>query len=63
MALSAQQEKDITEMAAGLRRSIAALEALKDGVDRSATIADEKQQLASLEKQLPKPASATPTKS
>ena len=63
MALSAQQEKDVTEMAAGLRRSIAALEALKDGVDRSATIADEKQQLASLEKQLPKPAPATPTKS
>lgn len=63
MALSAQQEKDVTEMAAGLRRSIAALEALKDGVDRSATIAAEKQQLASLEKQLPKPAPATPTKS
>ena len=63
MALSAQQEKDVTEMAAGLRRSIAALEALKDGVNRSATIADEKQQLASLEKQLPKPAPATPTKS
>jgi len=63
MALSAQQEKDITEMAAGLRRSIAALEALKDGVNRSATIADEKQQLSSLEKQLPKPAPATPTKS
>ena len=50
-------------MAAGLRRSIAALEALKDGVNRSATIADEKQQLSSLEKQLPKPAPATPTKS
>lgn len=50
-------------MAAGLRSSIAALEALKDGVDRSATIASEKQQLASLEKQLPKPAPATPTKS
>jgi transcriptional regulator of NAD metabolism len=63
MALSAQQEKDVTEMAAGLRRSIAALEALKDGVNRSATIADEKQQLTSLEKQLPKPAPATPTKS
>lgn len=63
MTLSAQQEKDVTEMAAGLRRSIAALEALKDGVNRSATIADEKQQLASLEKQLPKPAPATPTKS
>jgi hypothetical protein len=63
MALSAQQEKDVTEMAAGLRRSIAALEALKDGVNRSATISDEKQQLASLEKQLPKPAPATPTKS
>jgi hypothetical protein len=62
MALSAQQEKDVTEMAAGLRRSIAALESLKDNVDRSATIADEKQQLASLEKQLPKPAPATPTK-
>ena len=63
MTLSAQQEKDVTEMAAGLRRSIAALEALKDGVNRSATISDEKQQLASLEKQLPKPAPATPTKS
>ena len=63
MALSAQQEKDVQEMAAGLRRSIAALEALKDGVNRSATISDEKQQLASLEKQLPKPAPATPTKS
>ena len=63
MTLSAQQEKDVTEMAAGLRRSIAALEALKDGVNRSATIADEKQQLTSLEKQLPKPAPATPTKS
>jgi len=50
-------------MAAGLRASIAALEALKDNVDRSATIADEKQQLASLEKQLSKPAPATPTKS
>jgi len=63
MALSAQQEKDAQEMAAGLRRSIAALESLKDGVDRSATISAEKQQLASLEKQLPKPAPATPTKS
>ena len=63
MTLSAQQEKDVTEMAAGLRRSIAALEALKDGVNRSSTIADEKQQLDSLEKQLPKPAPATPTKS
>ena len=63
MTLSAQQEKDVTEMAAGLRRSIAALEALKDGVNRSATIADEKQQLTSLEKQLPKPAPTTPTKS
>ena len=50
-------------MAAGLRASIAALEALKDNVDRSATIADEKQQLVSLEKQLSKPAPATPTKS
>lgn len=63
MALSSQQETQLREMAAGLRDSIAALEALKDGVDRSATIADEKQQLASLEKQLPKPAPATPTKS
>jgi hypothetical protein len=63
MALSSQQETQIREMAAGLRASIAALEALKDNVDRSATIADEKQQLASLEKQLPKPAPATPTKS
>ena len=62
MALSAQQERDFIEMAAGLRRSIAALEAMKDNVDRSAAIADEKQQLASLEKQLPKPAPATPTK-
>ena len=62
MALSAQQEKAALEMAEGLRRSISALEAMKDGVDRSATIADEKQQLASLEKQLPKPAPATPTK-
>jgi len=63
MALSSQQENQLREMAAGLRTSIAALEALKDNVDRSATIADEKQQLASLEKQLPKPAPATPTKS
>jgi hypothetical protein len=63
MALSSQQEIQLREMAAGLRSSIAALEALKDNVDRSATIADEKQQLASLEKQLPKPAPATPTKS
>jgi hypothetical protein len=63
MALSSQQENQLREMAAGLRASIAALEALKDNVDRSATIADEKQQLASLEKQLPKPAPATPTKS
>lgn len=63
MALSSQQETQLREMAAGLRSSIAALEALKDNVDRSATIADEKQQLASLEKQLPKPAPATPTKS
>ena len=63
MALSSQQENQLREMAAGLRSSIAALEALKDNVDRSATIADEKQQLASLEKQLPKPAPATPTKS
>jgi hypothetical protein len=62
MALSSQQENQLREMAAGLRASIAALEALKDNVDRSATIADEKQQLASLEKQLPKPAPATPTK-
>jgi len=63
MALSSQQENQLREMAAGLRTSIAALEALKDNVDRSATIATEKQQLASLEKQLPKPAPATPTKS
>ena len=63
MALSSQQENQLREMAAGLRASIAALEALKDNVDRSATIADEKQQLASLEKQLPKPAPVTPTKS
>jgi hypothetical protein len=63
MALSSQQETQLREMAAGLRSSIAAIEALKDNVDRSATIADEKQQLASLEKQLPKPAPATPTKS
>ena len=63
MSLSSQQENQLREMAAGLRASIAALEALKDNVDRSATIADEKQQLASLEKQLPKPAPATPTKS
>jgi hypothetical protein len=63
MALSSQQEIQLREMAAGLRASIAALEALKDNVDRSATIADEKQQLASLEKQLPKLAPATPTKS
>jgi hypothetical protein len=63
MALSSQQETQLREMAAGLRDSIAALEALKDKVDRSATIADEKQQLASLEKQLSKPAPATPTKS
>ena len=63
MALSAQQEKAALEMAEGLRRSIAALEAMKDNVDRSATISDEKQQLASLENQLPKPAPATPIKS
>jgi len=63
MALSSQQETQLREMAAGLRSSIAALEALKDNVDRSATIADEKQQLVSLEKQLSKPAPATPTKS
>ena len=62
MALFSQQENQLREMAAGLRSSIAALEALKDNVDRSATIADEKQQIASLEKQLPKPAPATPTK-
>ena len=63
MALSAQQEKAALEMAEGLRRSISALESMKDGVDRSATIADEKEQLGSLEKQLPRPAPATPTKS
>ena len=51
MALSPAQEKELRETAEGLKASIAALEAMKDKVDRSATIAMEKGLLASIEKQ------------
>jgi len=61
MALSPAQEKELREYADGINASVAALEALKDGVDRSATIATEKALISSIEKQLlpakPKPES------
>ena len=65
MALSEKQEKELRQTADGLRESISALENVKDGVDRSATIAMEKGLLASIESRfkqpIPEPVAESPT--